>query len=73
MYHATRQSKHVNNLIEALQQDEDDFAYIRIQKLYNINIWVHTPRDEGKAELFKPMGDFDRDRNDVRILVSGMR
>ena len=39
--HATRGSKYVNNLIEARQRDEDDFAVIiRIQKLYNINIWV---------------------------------
>ena len=42
--HATRESKYVNNLIEARQRDEDDFAYIiRIQKLYNINIWIYTP------------------------------
>ena len=49
MHHATRESKYVNNLIEARQRDEDDFAYIlRIQKLYNINIWVYTPCGGGK-------------------------
>ena len=70
MDHATRESKYVKNLIEARQRDEDDFAYIkRIQKLYNINIWVYTPCDGGKVELFKPMDDFNKDRKDVRILV----
>ena len=44
MDHETRESKYVNNLIEARQRDEDEFAYIvRIQKFYNINIWVFTP------------------------------
>ena len=39
----TRESKYVNNLIEARQRDDDDFGYIlRIQKLYNINIWIYT-------------------------------
>ena len=28
MDHATRESEYVNNLIEARQRDEDDFAYI---------------------------------------------
>ena len=70
--HATRESKYVNNLIEARQRDEDDFAYIiRIQKLYNIIIWVYTPCAGGKVELFKPVDDFDKDRKDVRILVWG--
>ena len=69
---ATRESKYVNNLIEARQRDEDDFAYImRIQKLYNINTWVYTPCGGGKVELFKPVDDFDKDRKDVRILVWG--
>ena len=41
MDHATREIKYVNNLIEARQRDEDDFGYIiRIQKVYNVNIWV---------------------------------
>ena len=72
MDHATRESKYVNNLIEARQQDEDDFAYImRIQKLYNINIWVYTPCGGGKVEMLKPVDDFDKDRKDVRILVWG--
>ena len=72
MHHATLESKYVNNLIEARQRDEDDFAYIlRIQKLYNINIWVYTPCGGGKVELFKPVDDFDKDRKDVRILVWG--
>ena len=67
---ATRESKYVNNLIEPRQKHEDDFAYIsRIQKLYNFNVWVYTPRGEGKVELFKPVDDFDKDRKDVRILV----
>ena len=39
MHHATRESKYVNNLIEARQRNEDDFGYrLRIQKLSNINI-----------------------------------
>ena len=72
MDHATRESKCVNNLIEPRQQHEDDFAYIiRIQKLYNINIWVYTPCGEGNLELFKPVDDFDKDRKYVRILVWG--
>ena len=63
MDHVTRESKYVNNLIEPRQQHEDDFAYIlRMQKLYNIDIWVYTPRGEGKVELFKPVDDFDKDR-----------
>ena len=54
MDYATHESKYVINLIEPRQQHENDFAYIvRIQKLYNINIWVYTPRGEGKVELFK--------------------
>ena len=70
--HATRQSKYVNNLIEARQRDEDDFAYIiRIQKLYKINIWVYTPCGGGKVELFKPVDDFDKAGKYVRILVWG--
>ena len=70
--HATRESKYVNNLTITRQQNEDDFAYIiRIQKLYNINIWVYTPRGAGKVELFKPVDDFHKDRRDVRILVWG--
>ena len=67
---ATRESKYVNNLIEPREQHEDDFAYIsRIQKLYNFNVWVYTPRGEGKVELFKPVDDFDKDRKRIRILV----
>ena len=51
MHHATRVSKYVNNLIEARQRDEDDFAYIlRIQKLYNINTRVYTLCGGGKVE-----------------------
>ena len=70
MDHATRECKYVNNLNEPRQQHEDDFAYIiRIQKLYNINIWIYTPRGEGKVGLFKPVDDIDKDRKDVRILV----
>ena len=70
MDHATRKSKYLSDLIEARQQYEDDFAYIiRIQKLYNINIWVYTHCCEGKVELFKPVDDSCKDKNDVRILV----
>ena len=59
----------VDKLIEPRQQ-HDDFAYIiRIQKLYNINIWVYTPCGNGKIELFKQVDDFNNDRKDVRILV----
>ena len=69
---ATSEKKYVNNLIEARQRNEDDFAYImRIQKLYNTNIWIYKPCDGGKVELFKPVDDFDKDRKDVRILVWG--
>ena len=65
MDHATLGSKYVNNLIEPRQQHEDDFAYvIRIQKLYNVNIWVYRPCGEGKVELFKPVDDFNKDRKD---------
>ena len=72
MDHATGESKFVSILIEARQRDEDDFAYItRIQKLYNIKIWVYTPCGGGKVEAFKPVDDFDKDRKDVRILVWG--
>ena len=72
MHHATRESKYQNKLIEPRQQHEDDFGYIlRIQKLYNINIWVYTPCGGGKVELFKPVDDFDEDGKDVRILVCG--
>ena len=63
MDHATREGRYLNILIEPRQQHEDDFAYIiRIQKLYKINIWVYTPCGEGKVELFKPVDDFDIDR-----------
>ena len=70
---ATRESKYVNNLIEARQRDEDDFAYLmRIQKVFNINFWVYKPCGGGKVELlFIPVDDFDKDRKDVRILVWG--
>ena len=37
--------------------------------MYNINIWVYTPRGNGKIELFKQVDDFKKDRKDVRILV----
>ena len=71
---ATRESKYVNNLIEARQRDEDDFAYImRKQKLYNIKIWVYPPCGGGKVELLKPVDDFDKARKDVRILGCGRR
>ena len=70
---ATRESIYVDKLIEPKQQNKDDFGYIlRIQKLYNINIWLYTPCGGGKVELFKPVDDFNKDRNDVRILVWGM-
>ena len=72
MDNATRESKCVNNLFEAQQRDEDDFAYIiRIQKLYNNNFWAYTPCSGGKVELFKRVENFDKDREDVRILVWG--
>ena len=72
MYHATRESKYQNKLLEPRQPHEDDFGYIlRIQKLYNINIWVCTPGGGGKVELFKPVDDFDKDRKDVRIFFGG--
>ena len=63
MDHATRKFKYLNNLTEARQRDKDGFAYIiRIQKLYNINIWVYTPCGGGKVEGFKLVDDFDKDR-----------
>ena len=71
MYHATHDSKYVNNLFEPRQQNEDDFAHIiRIQKLYNNNIWVYTPCVECRV-VFKPVNDFYKDRKYVRILVWG--
>ena len=70
MHHATRESKYQNKLIEPRQQHEDGFGYkLRIQKLYNINIWIYTPCGGGKVEFFKPVDDFDKDRKDVRVLV----
>ena len=70
--HATREIKYVNHLIEPRQQYEDDFAYIiRMQKLYNIKIWVYTPRGEGKVELFKPVDGFDKVRKNVRKIIWG--
>ena len=69
-HYATREKKYVDKLIEPRQQHEDDFAYIiRIQKLYNINIWVYTPCGNGKIELFKQVDEFNKDRKDVRKLV----
>ena len=63
MDHATLESKNVNNVIEAQQRDEDDFAYIiRIQKLNSFKIRVYTPCGEGKVQFFKPVEDFDKDR-----------
>ena len=48
------------------------FAYIlRVQKLYNINIWVYTPCGGGKVEFFKAVDYFDKNRKDVKILVWG--
>ena len=72
MDHAKHESKYLKNLIEARQQDEDDFAYIiRIQNLYNINIWAYTPCGGCKVELFKPVHGSDKDSKDVRIFVWG--
>ena len=69
---ATHESKYVDKLIEPKQQHVNNFGYIlRIQKLYNINIWLYTPCGGGKIELFKTVDDFNKDRNDVRILVWG--
>ena len=42
---------------------------MRIQKLYNISIWVYTPCGGGKEELFHPVDVFGKDRKDVSILV----
>ena len=70
MDHATRESKYENKLIVPRQQHGDDFGYILgIQKLCNINIWIYTPCGDGKVELLKLVDDFDKDREDVRILV----
>ena len=72
MDHATRESKYQNKLIAPRQQYVDEFGYIlRIQKLYNINIWIYTPGGEGKNELLESVDDFNKDRDDVRILVLG--
>ena len=72
MDNVTRESKHVNNLIEPRQQYEGDFANIlRIQKMYNTIVWVYTTRGEGKVEWFKPLVYFEKDRRDDRILVWG--
>ena len=70
MFLATPEGKYQNKLITPRQQHEDGFGYIlRIQKLYNISIWIYTPRGDGKVELLKPVDNFDKDRKDVRILV----
>ena len=39
--------------------------------MYNINIWIYTICADGKVELLKSVDDFNKDRNDVRILVLG--
>ena len=45
---ATREKKNVKNLGVPRLQNEEDFAYIlRIQKFYNISIWLNTPLGEG--------------------------
>ena len=44
-------------------------AMQRIQKLYNISIWIYTSSGDGKVDLLKPVDNFDKDRKDVRILV----
>ena len=70
MDHATRESKYQNKLIAQRQPHEDDFGLIlRIEKLYNINIWIYTPCGDGKVELLKSVDECDKDRKDVRILV----
>ena len=70
MDHATQEGEHRNKLIAPRQQYEDDFGYIlRIQKLYNINIWIYAPCGDDKVELLKPQNDFDKHRKNVRILV----
>ena len=72
MDHATRESKYQNKLIVPRQQHEDDFGYIiRIQKLYNINIWIHTHCGDGKIGLLRSVDDFNKDRKDEKILVWG--
>ena len=75
MDHATRESKYQNKLITPRQQHEDDFGYIlRIQKLYNIIIWIYmTPCGDCKVELLKPVGDFDKERKDVRTCFGKSR
>ena len=68
--HATGESKYVNILIVPRQQNEDDFCYImKIQKLYNYNIWIYTTSGDGKLELLKTVDDVDKDRKDVRIII----
>ena len=67
---ATRESKYVDKLNQTRQQHEDVFGYIlRIQKLYNNNIWLNTPCGGGQVELFKHVDDFNKDRKDVRMLI----
>ena len=51
MDNAKREIKYQNKLIAPRQQHEDDCGYtLRIQKLYNINIWIYTPCGDGKVE-----------------------
>ena len=69
---ATCESNYVNSLIVPHQPHEDDFNYIiRIQNLYNTNIWLYTQCGNGKIELIKPATDFNKDRKDVRVLAWG--
>ena len=42
---------------------------LRIQKLYNIKIWINTPCGNGKVEFFRQVDDFNKGGKDVRILV----
>ena len=70
MDHATRESKYQNKLIVPRQQDY--FGYvIRIQKLYNINIWIHTDCGDGKIGLLRSVDDFNEDRKDKKKFSLG--
>ena len=71
MDNVTRESKHVNNLIEPRQQYEGFANILRIQKMYNFIVWVYTTRGEDKVEWFKTVVYFEKDRKDVRTLVWG--
>ena len=69
---ATRENKHINNLVDGWENNENTHDYIiRIQNNYNINIWFYKPstEDDTKVEILERSSNFIKDCKNVRILV----